>query len=278
MTRRTGSSWACCGPARTWCSSARAPCAPRRATGGLRHMCARPRPTAMTPCAAPAGFPSTRCSRWSPPAATFPPGIPRCAPTRSSSPRRPEPVACTAGCCPGAPSSTSATSRSCRPPTCSPPPAPGAAAWCSLRAGRGCSASSPPAGCWMSCSSPSPRCWPAARDTARPGLVAGLRTAPRTDRARRAAHRAPARVLPVPAVRDARHRARGGTRRQLTALSWAPVAGRPGAAVPPARKLQASGVTMNQETRRAGISKGRRHGQDRDQRPGPHRTRGAQDP
>ncbi len=100
------------------------------------------------------------------------------APTRSSSPRRPEPVACTAGCRPGAPSSTSATSRSCRPPTCSPSPAPGAAAWCSLRAGRGCSASSPPAGCWMSCSSPSPPVLAGRGDTARPGLVAGLELLP----------------------------------------------------------------------------------------------------
>ena len=54
-------------------------------------------------------------------------------------------------------------------------------------------------------------------DTARPGLVAGLELLPgRTEPAE-----PPARVLPVPAVRDARHRTRGGTRRQLTALSWA---------------------------------------------------------
>jgi hypothetical protein len=64
------------------------------------------------------------CSASSPRAATCPPGIPRYAPARSSSPRRPEPGTCTASCRPLAPSSTSVTGRSCRLPRCSPRPAP----------------------------------------------------------------------------------------------------------------------------------------------------------
>jgi hypothetical protein len=39
MTRRTGSSWACSGPARTWCSSVPEPCGPRRPPVDSGHVC-----------------------------------------------------------------------------------------------------------------------------------------------------------------------------------------------------------------------------------------------